>query len=259
MLIGARFVQGLGGALASAVILGMIVRMFPEPREQAKAIGVYGFVASAGASVGLLVGGVLTDAINWHWIFFVNLPIGAVTAFLAVRLVDDLEGIGLDKGADVPGAALLTGGLMLGVYAIIEHTTTSIAVGAVAVVLVAAFFFRQARIANPLMPLRLFRSRNVTGANVVTCLMVAGFFAMFFMGALYMQRVLGYAPLEVGLAFLPSCVVMGTLSIGYAEKLIMGFGARRDAARGPRLRRRRPAPLRARARSTACGPSTCCP
>src|SRR5512133_3104790 len=116
LLVGARFGQGAGGAVASAVILGMIVTMFPEPREQAKAIGVYAFVASAGASIGLLTGGVLTEAINWHWIFFVNLPVGIVTALLAIRLVEDREGIGIDKGADIPSAVLLTGGLMLGVY-----------------------------------------------------------------------------------------------------------------------------------------------
>src|SRR2546422_4640521 len=120
MLIGARFVQGIGGALSSAVILGMIVTMFPEPREQAKAIGVYSFVASAGASIGLLAGGVLTEAINWHWIFFVNLPIGVATGLFARRLVEDREGIGLEKGADVPGAVLITAGLMLGVYTILE-------------------------------------------------------------------------------------------------------------------------------------------
>src|SRR6187200_1608742 len=119
-LIGARFIQGVGGALTSAVILGMIVTMFPEPREQAKAIGVFGFVASAGGSIGLLAGGVLTEAISWHWIFFVNLPVGAATAFFALRLIDARPGLGLKAGADIPGAALLTAGLMLGVYTILE-------------------------------------------------------------------------------------------------------------------------------------------
>ena len=208
MLIAARFVQGAGGALASAVILGMIVTMFPEPREQAKAIGVYGFVASAGASIGLLAGGVLTEAINWHWIFFVNLPIGVVTALLAVRLIEDRPGIGLDKGADVPGAVLVTGGLMLGVYTCSGREAglglaADAGLGAVALALVAGFVLRQARIANPLMPLRLFRSRNVAGANIVIGLMVIGMFGMFFLGALYLQGILGYDPLEVGLAFLP--------------------------------------------------------
>jgi EmrB/QacA subfamily drug resistance transporter len=232
MLIGARFIQGAGGAIASAVILGMIVTMFPEPREQAKAIGVYSFVASAGASIGLLAGGILTEAINWHWIFFVNVPIGIALALLALRLVDDREGIGLDKGADVPGAVLLTAGLMLGVYTLLEAgeqgwgSLQTLGLGGVALALLALFVVRQARISNPLMPLRLFRSRNVTGANLVMALLVVGFFGMFFLGALYMQGILGYSPLEVGLAFLPACLVMGTLSLGFAERLIMGIGPR---------------------------------
>jgi EmrB/QacA subfamily drug resistance transporter len=232
MLIGARFLQGAGGAFASAVILGMIVTMFPEPRERAKAIGVYSFVASAGASIGLLAGGVLTEAINWHWIFFINVPIGAATGWLATRLVEDRPGIGLGAGADVPGALLATGGLMLFVYTILEvgeqgwGSTQTLVLGGVALALLTAFVARQARIANPLMPLRLFRSRSVAAANVVMALMVAGFFTMFFLGALYMQGILGYDPLEVGLAFLPSCIVMGGLSLGYAERLIMGVGAR---------------------------------
>ena len=169
MLIGARFIQGVGGAMASAVILGMIVTMFPEPREQAKAIGVFRFVASAGGSIGLLAGGVLTEAINWHWIFFINLPVGIATALLAVRLVEDRPGIGFGEGADLPGAALLTAGLMLGVYTILGvgeegwGSTQTLVLGAVSIALVAAFVARQARIANPLMPLRLFRSRNVAG------------------------------------------------------------------------------------------------
>src|SRR3712207_5523125 len=120
MLIAARFVQGAGGALASAVVLGMIVTLFPEPREQAKAIGIYGFVASAGSSIGLLAGGVLTEAISWHWIFFVNIPIGLATAIFTLRLIDREEGIGLDRGADVPGALLVVGALMPGVYTIVE-------------------------------------------------------------------------------------------------------------------------------------------
>jgi EmrB/QacA subfamily drug resistance transporter len=230
MLIGARFIQGVGGALTSAVILGMIVTMFPEPREQAKAIGVFGFVASAGGSIGLLAGGALTQAISWHWIFFINLPIGVATAVLARRLVDDSEGIGLSQGADVPGAALLTAGLMLGVYNILQiseqgwGSTQTLVLGTVSLALVAAFVARQARIANPLMPLRLFRSRNVSGANVVQALLVAGMFGMFFMGALYLQRILDYSPLEVGLAFLPATIAMGTMSLKVSEPALMRFG-----------------------------------
>src|SRR5215204_4092392 len=160
LLVAARFVQGAGGAMTSAVILGMIVTMFPEPREQAKAIGVFAFVASAGGAVGLLAGGVLTESINWHWIFFVNVPIGIATAVLAVRLLDASDGLGLGAGADLPGAALLTGGLMLGVYTILQvaeqgwGATSTLGLGAVSVALVTAFVARQARVANPLMPLR---------------------------------------------------------------------------------------------------------
>jgi EmrB/QacA subfamily drug resistance transporter len=232
MLVGARFVQGFGGALASAVILGMIVTMFPEPAAQAKAIGVYGFVASAGGSIGLLLGGVLTDAISWHWIFFINLPIGIVVAYMAKRLVANPDGIGLGAGADFPGAVLLTSSLMLGVFTILQiekwgwGDTRTLVLSAISAVLLALFVFRQARIANPLMPLRLFRSRNVAGSNVLQALLVAGMFGMFFLGALYLQRVLDYSPLQVGLAFLPTTIVMGGLSLGLSEKLIMRFGPR---------------------------------
>jgi EmrB/QacA subfamily drug resistance transporter len=230
MLVAARFLQGAGGALTSAVVLAMIVTMFPEPREQAKAIGVYGFVASAGGSIGLLAGGVLTEAINWHWIFFINVPIGIVTALLTRRLVEDSDGIGIEQGADLPGAIVLTGGLMLGVYTILQvaevgwGATQTLVLGAVSIAMVAGFVVRQARIPNPLMPLRLFRSRNVAGANVVMALTVAGMFAMFFLGALYLQRILGYDAVGVGLAFLPATLVMGTLSLRYTEGLIMRFG-----------------------------------
>jgi EmrB/QacA subfamily drug resistance transporter len=232
VLIGARFVQGVGGALTSAVILGMIVTMFPGPREQAKAIGVYSFVAASGGSIGLLGGGFLTEAAGWHWIFFVNLPIGLATALLARRLVEHDDGIGLGQGADVPGAALVTSALMLGVYTILEAgnygwgSLHTLGLGAVALVLLAIFIARQARIPAPLMPLRLFRSRNVAGANAVQALFVAGMYGMFFLGAIYLQRVLGYDALEVGLAFLPVTVVIGTLSLGFSERLNMRFGPR---------------------------------
>src|SRR3954471_22025634 len=230
MLIAARFIQGVGGALNSAVILGMIVTMFPKPGEQAKALGVYGFVASAGGSIGLLSGGVLTDLISWHWIFLINLPVGVITGVLAVRLIEPKPGIGLGAGADIPGAALLTAGVMLGVYTILgitEHGWTSertLALGGIAALLLAAFLVRQARIENPLMPLRLFRSRTVTGSNVVMAMIVVGMFGLFFLGALYLQRILGYEPLEVGLAFLPSTVVMGIVSLRGSQPLIMRHG-----------------------------------
>ncbi|MEK6328041.1 MAG: MFS transporter [Actinomycetota bacterium] len=242
MLVAARFIQGVGGAMTSAVILGMIVTMFPEPREQAKAIGVYAFVASGGGSVGLLAGGLLTDAINWHWIFFVNIPIAIATAILAVRLLQRDEGIGFGKGADIAGAVLITSSLMLGVYTIVspaaEHgwaSAAAIGFGAGSLLLLAAFVVREARTDNPIMPLRIFRSRNVSGANVVQALSVAGMFGMFFLGSLYLQRVLGYEALEIGLAFLPVTLVMGTLSIRYTEPLIMRFGAKKTLLPGMSL------------------------
>jgi EmrB/QacA subfamily drug resistance transporter len=232
-LLAARFVQGVGGAMTSAVILGMIVTMFPSPREQARAIGVFSFVASAGGSVGLIAGGVLTQIISWHWIFFVNVPIGLLTALFALRVLEKDKGIGLGRGADVPGAVLVTGSLMLGVYTIVEPAAKlgwgaglTLGLGAAAFGLLVAFLVREATAKNPLIPLRIFRSRNVSGANIIQALTVAGMFGLFFLGALYLQRVLGYDPLQTGLAFLPTTIVMGTLSVRYSERLVMRFGAR---------------------------------
>jgi EmrB/QacA subfamily drug resistance transporter len=239
LLVAARFIQGVGGAMTSAVILGMIVTMFPEPREQAKAMGVYAFVASAGGTVGLLAGGVLTQSINWHWIFFVNVPIAIVTAVLATRLLERDEGIGFGDGADIPGAVLITSSLMLGVYTIVKPAADygwasgrALGLGAASLALLAAFLVREATARNPLIPLRIFRSRNVAGANVVQALTVAGMFGLFFMGALYLQRVLGYDALQVGLAFLPATLVMAVLTVRYSEPLIMRFGARTTLLRG---------------------------
>ena len=231
MLIVARFVQGVGGALTSAVILGMIVTMFPEPAEQGKAIGVFSFVASAGASIGLLAGGVLTQVINWHWIFFVNIPIGIVTALLARRLVVDDPGIGLRRGADVLGAILVTGALMLGVYTILETgshgwaSAHTLGFGASSIALLLAFVAREARALTPLIPLHVFRSHNLSGASLVQALMVAGLFGMFFLGVLYLQRVLGYDAVETGLAFLPVSGLIGLLSLGFSARLNLRFGA----------------------------------
>jgi len=231
LLVGARFVQGVGGAMTSAVILGMIVTMFPQPADRAKAIGIYSFVAAAGGAIGLLAGGVLTQAINWHWIFFVNLPIGVVTGVLATRLLPAESGIGLDRGADVLGALLLVASLMLAVYAIVETSNygwgsaRTLGFGAVAVALLGAFIVRQATAANPLVPLRMFSSRTVTVANAVMVLMVAGIFGMFFLGALYLQGVLGYDAVEVGLAFLPVAVGIAAVSVRLAPRMIMRYGA----------------------------------
>jgi EmrB/QacA subfamily drug resistance transporter len=239
MLIAARFVQGVGGAMTSAVILGMIVTMFPDAREQAKAIGVYSFVASAGGAVGLLLGGVLTDGINWHWIFFVNVPVGLAAAVAAVQLLPADRGGGLKHGADVPGAALITAALMVAVYTIVDPAAEygwaaprTIALTAIAAALLVAFIVREATAATPLVPLRIFRSRVLTGANAAQLLSAAGMFGMFFVGVLYVQHVLGYGALGIGLAFLPVTVVMGGLSLRWSDRLIGRFGARATVVAG---------------------------
>jgi EmrB/QacA subfamily drug resistance transporter len=238
MLIVARFIQGVGGAVSSAVILGMIVTLFPEPKERARAMGIFAFVASAGGAVGLLTGGLITQSISWHWIFFVNLPIGVATALLGYRLLQSDQGMGLSEGADVLGAGLVTAALMLGVYTIVESadfglgSPRTLGLSAFALALLAAFVVRQATTSNPLMPLRLFRSRNLSGANLIQALMVAAFFGFFFLGSLDMQRVLRYGPLAIGLAFLPDTVAMAALSIGLSARLITRFGSRRVVLAG---------------------------
>jgi EmrB/QacA subfamily drug resistance transporter len=231
LLIGARFVQGIGGALTSAVILGMVVTMFPEPREQAKAIGVYSFVASAGASLGLLLGGVVTQLIDWHWIFFINLPIGIVTGLLASRVVErDGEVPGLGRDVDIAGAGLVTGAVMLAVYTIVKvgdygwGSAHTLGLGAVALALLAAFVWRESTARSPLIPLRVFRSRNVAGANIVQLLMVSSLFGMFFLGVLFMQHVLGYSAIGTGFAFLPVSLGIGMMSLGFSARLNFRFG-----------------------------------
>jgi EmrB/QacA subfamily drug resistance transporter len=231
-LVVARFAQGAGGALTASVILGIIVTMFPGEEEQAKAIGVFSFVASAGASIGLLAGGVLTQAIDWHWIFFVNVPIGIATAVLALRLVERDRGIGLEKNADVPGAVLVTGALMLGVYTILKAgdygwgSARTLGFGAITAALLAGFVARESRAAHPLVPLGIFRSRNVSGANLVQMLTVAGMFGMFFLAVLYMQRVLGYSAVATGFAFLPVSGLIGLFSLGFSARLSLRYGAK---------------------------------
>ncbi len=233
LLIAARFIQGIGGALSSAVALGMIVTMFPDQPEQARAFGVYSFVASAGASIGLLAGGILTHAISWHWIFFVNVPIGIAAIFVSARLIDTDHGIGLGRGADVIGATLVTAALMLGVYTIVQTSqlgwvsSQTIGLGAVSILLMAGFVVRQLTAKNPLLPLRVFKPRNVWGANLVQLLLVAGMLGFFFMNSLYMQRVLGLNPLQIGFAFLPVALTIGILSVGVSARLTTRFGARR--------------------------------
>jgi EmrB/QacA subfamily drug resistance transporter len=232
-LVAARFVQGIGGAMTSAVILGMIVTMFPEPREQARAIGAFAFVASAGGAVGLLAGGLLTQTINWHWIFFINIPFGIITGLLAVRFVDHESGIGLSEGTDLLGALTVTAAVMLGVYAIVCPAATegwsaapTLGFGAASLVLLVVFVAREITAANPLVPMGIFRSRNVCGANLIQIASVAGMFGIFFMGSLYLKKVLGYDPMEIGSAFLPTTILMGTLSLRFTEPLVSRYGAR---------------------------------
>lgn len=237
-LVGARFVQGVGGAMASSVVLGMIFAAFPEPRELAKAIGFYSFVAAAGGALGPIVGGVLTQAISWHWIFFVNVPVGAAATVLAARVLAPERGIGFGGGADVPGALLVTAGLMVTVYAIVgiaEHGWSSghtLGFGILAGALLAGFVWRQASAATPILPLRVFRSRLLSVANLVQGLMVAGMFGFLFLGTLYVRRVLGYDPVETGLAFLPIAVTIGGVSLFLSAPLNARFGERSVVAAG---------------------------
>ncbi|MCX4814839.1 MFS transporter [Streptomyces sp. NBC_01239] len=228
MLIAARAVQGVGGAMASAVVLGMLVALFPEPREQARTIAVFSAVGAGGGALGTFLGGALTQALNWHWIFLINLPIGIVAWLAAVRVLAPEQGAGLGKGADYPGAALVTGALMLSVYVIVgsgdRPLTTTLLLAALALALFAAFTVRQARAARPLLRLRLFRSRLLTGANAVQILMIGTMFGFQFIGALYLQRVLGFSELLTGTAFLPAPVAIGALMLGLSARTIGRYG-----------------------------------
>ncbi|WP_037684044.1 MFS transporter [Streptomyces cellulosae] len=231
-LIVARFLQGIGSAMASAVSLGILVTLFTEPRERARAIAVFSFTGAAGASIGQVLGGVLTDALNWHWIFFINLPIGIAVLAIAARVLPGDADPGRKGGADVCGAVLVTAGLMLGIYTVVkieEYGWTSgrtLGFGALAAVLLAAFLVRQATAENPLMRLRIFRSRSVSGANLVQILMVAALFSFQVLVALYLQKVLGYGAAETGLAMLPAAAVIGAVSLGVSARLNARFGER---------------------------------
>ncbi|MEU2440068.1 MFS transporter [Streptomyces rubradiris] len=231
-LVTFRFVQGVGGALASAVALGMIITLFQDAAERAKALAVYAFVAAAGSSVGLILGGVLTQSLSWEWVFLVNVPIGVAAIALTLRVIPGLPGIGLREGADVAGSLLVTSGLMLLVYTIIkaeDYTwgdARTLGLLAGSLVLLTAFVVRQARAAKPLLSLHIFRSRNISGANLIMLLMVAGLFGYQFCTALYFQNVLGYDALKTGLAFLPAPVTIAVVSLGLAARLNQRFGAR---------------------------------
>jgi EmrB/QacA subfamily drug resistance transporter len=229
MLIGARAVQGLGGAVVSAVALSLMMDLFPAPAERAKAMGIYGFVCAGGGSIGVLLGGVLTSAINWHWIFLVNLPIGIAVYALCRRLLPDSRRQASAGRLDVGGAVTVTAALMLAVYAIVDGTPGLLAASAA---LFALFLFIEARVAAPLVPLGLFRLRNLATANAVGVLWAAAMFAWFFISALYMQLVLGYSALQVGLAFLPANLIMAGFSLGLSAKIVMRFGIRLPMATG---------------------------
>jgi len=232
LLITGRFAQGVGGALASAVILGMIVRLYPDPHGQGRAIGMYSFISAAGASIGLLGGGVITQLVGWHGNFLINLPIGVVALVAAARLFTTDHGVGLGAGADIVGAVLVTTGLSLGVYSIVRVSDLgwgsgqTLASGAAALILLAAFVARQATAGNPILPLRVLRTRQVFAANLIVVAVFAAAFGFQFLNALYLQRVFGYDPMHTGLAFLPTPVTIGVVSLGFAPRLIARFGAR---------------------------------
>ncbi|MDR3079354.1 MAG: MFS transporter [Streptomyces sp.] len=230
MLLAARFVQGAGGAVTSAVTLGMVVTLFPAPGERARAIGVYSFVQSAGGSLGLLAGGGLTHALTGPWVLFVNVPIGLTAPLFAVRVLAPERGAGLGGGIDTTGALLVTAALMLGVYTIVETTgngwwsVRTLGLGAAALALLLGFLVRQSRARNPLLPLRVFRAREVVGALIVQALMVAGMFSFQFLGVLYLQKVLGLDEIHTGLGILPVSLAIGTLSLGLSPRLVARFG-----------------------------------
>ncbi len=233
VLIAARFLQGIGAALQASVILAIIVTEFPEPGERARAMSAYVFTAVAGGSLGLLLGGVLTQALNWHWIFFVNIPIGAATIAMGRSLIPRDDGIGLRHGVDWVGSALVTLSLMCGVYAIVQSTNHGwgswqvLGFGAVAVALMAGFLVVESRIANPIMPLRILRLPGLVGSSVVRGFIVTGMYSTFFLGTLYLEHVRGFSALQTGLAFLPWTVTVGILSLGVTARLVRRFGPMR--------------------------------
>ncbi|WP_118184883.1 DHA2 family efflux MFS transporter permease subunit [Paraburkholderia phosphatilytica] len=238
LLVCARAVQGLGGAVVSAVSLSLIVNLFTEPAERAKAMGVYGFVCAGGGSIGVLLGGLLTNLLSWHWIFLVNLPIGVAVYAMCVALLPAGRGTAHGERLDIAGATIVTVSLMLAVYAIVDGnhagwlSAQTLGLLGAAALLFAVFIAIEARVGHPLMPLALFRLRNVAVANIVGVLWAAAMFAWFFISALYLQRVLGYRPMQVGLAFLPANVIMAVLSLGVSAKIVMRFGIRAPLAVG---------------------------
>jgi EmrB/QacA subfamily drug resistance transporter len=231
MLIVARLLQGVGGAVASSVILAIIVTEFPARAEQAKAMGLYAFVSAGGGSIGLLAGGALTQSLNWHWIFFVNIPIGIVAFLLGSALIEENEGIGLGGGVDVLGSILITASTMLGAFAIVKSSeygllsARTLGVGGTSLALLGAFLALESRLANPIMPLRVLRLRMLIGSSLVRGLLITGMFSAFFLGSLYLERVLGYNAISTGLAFLPLTASIAVMSLGVAARAVERFGA----------------------------------
>jgi EmrB/QacA subfamily drug resistance transporter len=231
MLIVSRIIQGVGGAVASSVILAIIVTEFPKRAEQAKAMGMYAFVSAGGGSVGLLAGGALTQSLDWHWIFFVNVPIGIVAFLFGWMLIEENEGIGLTGGVDVFGSFLITAATMLGAFAIVKSSeygllsARTLGIGGASLALLAGFLLLESRLANPIMPLRILRQRMLMGSSLVRGLLITGMFSAFFLGALYLERVLGYNAIDTGLAFLPLTFSIAIMSMGVSARAVQRFGA----------------------------------
>jgi EmrB/QacA subfamily drug resistance transporter len=238
MLIGARAVQGVGGAVVSAVALSLIVTLFTEPGERAKAMGVFGFVAAGGGSIGVLLGGVITDLLDWGWIFLVNVPIGIAVVVASLVVLPGAGGMGERVRLDVAGAVTVTASVMVAVYAVVNGndvgwtTTRTLGLLGIAAALMALFLWIESRVAAPLVPLGLFKLRNLAVSNVVGILWSVAMFASFFLSALYLQLVLGYSPLEVGLVFLPGNLIMAVFSLGLSARIVMRYGIRKPLSLG---------------------------
>jgi EmrB/QacA subfamily drug resistance transporter len=232
-LITARFFQGLGGAVSTSVIVAIIVTEFTSAKDRAKAMSSYMFVAVGGGSIGLLVGGILTQAVSWHWIFVINVPIGIITLILGSMLIRENVGLGVREGIDITGSVLMTVSLIVGIYAIVTSSTYgwlsahTLGFGAIALALAAIFAYVESRVAKPIMPMRILRLRSLSMSSVVRGLTFSAMFAVFFFGALYMEKVLHYGPLRTGVAFLPMSITMAIMSIGVTSRLLVRYGPMR--------------------------------